>query len=207
MTRRRRQGSGATRFLGIALLIAAGAAGWWFWQKMPRESGRAAAPVAASADGSQEIALPPPRVPADGLCAKLGDLRVATLLSTSAVTATPLAGEPGVPRAAGCSWRTAEGGELRAMWFNDASLALGSGTERGAAYFQSAVTGLEYALKLSPEKLTGVGDEAVAAGFVAPASGQGQVITRRGEHVLTLEARGVARASAVRMAEALVAQL
>jgi len=207
MTRRRRQGSGASRWFGIALLVAVAVAGWWIWQKMPRNSDSTSAPAATTADGSQEIALPPPRVPADGLCTKLGDLRVATLLSTSSVTATPLSAEPGVPRAAGCTWRTAEGAELRAMWFNDASLALGSGTERGSAYFQSAVTGLEYALKLSPEKLTGVGDEAVAAGFVAPASGQGQVIARRGEHVLTLEARGVARAAAVRTAEALVAQL
>lgn len=207
MTRRRRQGSGGSKFLVIALLVAAAAAGWWFWQKSPRYSGSTSAPAAVTADGSQEIALPPPRVPADGLCTKLGDLRVATLLSTSSVSAAPLPDEAGVPRVAGCTWRTAEGGELRAMWFNDASLSLGTGAERGAAYFQSTVTGLEYALKLQPERLTGVGDEAVAAGFVAPASGQGQVIARRGEHVLSVEARGVARASAVRMAEALVAQL
>lgn len=207
MAKRRRQGSGGGRAIGIVIVLAALAAGgWWLWQKMPRASEGPGSDV-ASANGSQEIALPPPRVAADALCTRLGDLRIATLLSTSSVVATPLAVEAGVPRAAGCTWRTAEGAELTAMWFNDASLSQSQVTERGAAYFQSAVTGLEYALKLAPERITGVGDEAVAAGFVAPASAQGQVIVRRGENVLTVEARGVARANAVRVAETLVAQL
>lgn len=208
MARRRRHGSGGSKAIGIVAVVALAAGGWWYWQKMPHDSANSSTPPATAAvDGSQEITLPPPQVPADGLCTKLGDLRVATLLSTASVTATSLAAEAGVPRAAGCTWRTAEGGELVAMWFDDVSLAHGQVAERGAAYFQSAVTGLEYALKMPPEKLTGVGDEAALAGFTAPGSGQGQVIARRGASVLTLEARGVPRAAAVRMAEALVAQL
>lgn len=208
MARRRRQSSGGSKTAGIVIvLVLLAAGGWWYWQKMPRgPADPAAAPLVTSVDGSQEIVLPPPQVPADALCTRLGDLRVATLLTTASVTASPLAAEAGVPRAAGCKWRTAEGGELIAMWFDDGSLTRGQIAERGATYFQSSVTGLEYALKMSPEKLTGVGDEAVVAGFSAPGSGQGQVIVRRGEHVLTLEARGVPRAAAVRLAEALIAQ-
>ena len=209
MARRRRQASGGSKTFGIVVVVALLAAGgWWYWQKRAESpDAPTAAPLATASDGSQEIALPPPQVPADALCTRLGDLRVATLLSTASVTPTTLAAEAGVPRAAGCTWRTAEGGELIAMWFDDASLARGQVAERGTAYFQSAVTGLEYALKTTPEKLSGVGDEAAVAGFTAPGTGQGQVVARRGDNVLTLEARGVPRAAAVRMAEALVAQL
>ncbi len=209
MARRRGQASGRSGKFGLVLvagLLAAGA--WWYWQQRTQASSTSdAGPVAAAGNGSQEIVLPPPQVPADGLCTRLGDLRVATLLATNSVTVSSLAADSAVPRVAGCSWRTAEGGEVIAMWFDDASLARGQVSERGAAYFQSVVTGLEYALKATPEKLTGVGDEAAAAGFGTTSAAQGQVVARRGGNVLTLEARGIPRAAAVRMTEALVAQL
>jgi len=209
MARRRRPDSGSSSKIAILLFaLALGAGAWWYWQRggSAADGQRDSTPASTATDGSEVIQLPAPEVPVDALCAKLGDPRVATLLQTSAVTTTPLPSESGVPRAAACRWVTAEGGELVAMWFNNASLARGNIAERGAAYFQTTATGIEYALKSPAEKVAGIGEEAVVGGFATPDSGEGQVIVRRGEHVLAVSARAVPRAATLRLAEALIAQ-
>ncbi len=206
---RRRRSSGGNRLLpAVVLSVLLVGAGWWVWDRNLRERAPGDAISTVAADpGAQSIELPPALTAADGLCERLSDARVATLLATPTVIATTLPAENGVPRAAGCVWRSGKDTAVRAMWFNDASLAAGGIAERGSAYFRTAVTGLEYALKLVPEPLPGIGDEAVAAGFDPATPGDGQVIARRGQNILVLESGGASRAATARLAETLLAQL
>lgn len=209
MARRRRKSSGSNRLLPTVVLIALLlGAGWWVWDRHLRESAPADPVVTAVTDsGGQSIALPPARSGSEGICGRLAEARVATLLDIENVTATTLPAEQGVPRAAGCEWRSGKSLKVRVMWFNDASLTAGGIEEHGSAYFSTAVTGLEYALKLTPERLSGIGDEAVAAGFETAAPGEGQLIARQGQNILVLESSGASRAATGRLAGTLLAQL
>jgi hypothetical protein len=68
------------------------------------------------------------------------------------------------------------------------------------------VTGLEYEFKAPPDAVSGIGDEAVAAGFEGDGDVQ-QIVVRRGDRVLALQFQGLDRQVAESFASALAARL
>jgi hypothetical protein len=112
-----------------------------------------------------------------------------------------------VPAAGACTWTFGRDGRVVALVFTRDSLARSKQPELvGERYFKSVVAGLEYAYHEPPVALTGIGDEAAAAGFGAGAA-QAQIVARRGDVVLDLSVSGVERAGAERAAALIAARL
>ena len=116
-----------------------------------------------------------------------------------------MASARGVPAASACGW-TFFGGRAEARLFTAASLAQAPEALSPEDYFRSVVTGLEYEFKAPPVVLSGIGDQAVAAGFDG-AGDVPQIVVRRGDRVLALQLQGLDRAAGEAFASALAARL
>ena len=136
------------------------------------------------------------------VCARATPADVAKALGTRAADPRHVGAGADVPAAGACTWDFG-GGSIVALWFTPGSLARGKVDSHGHAYYDSVVTGLEYAFKEAPAKIAGLGDEAAAAGFDGGGDAP-QLVVRRGDDVLVLVAKGTDRASAERVARLLV---
>jgi hypothetical protein len=177
------------------LLAALAAGGWYAWQRHPEWFAAVTAPSRPAPSDA-----PPPLA----VCALPAPAAVEQALG--AAVAAPGGAAQGVPAAGSCTWTTPDGGLVSAMVFTRASLATGAGAQRlhGRAYFDTVATGLEYALKQPPQRVDGLGDAAVAAGFDA---GAGQLVVLKGETVLHLTSSRVERPRVERLARAVAARL
>lgn len=108
-----------------------------------------------------------------------------------------------IPAAGACTWGSAERSVVATV-FTPASLRGGKAPGDPHRYYESVVTGFEYALKSMPRPIGALGDEAAAAGFE---SGEGQIVMRKGDRVMHLAARGIPRPQAEQFARALAANL
>lgn len=192
MARRKQQGvSFAPLVIAVVLLVAAYAA----WQTAPRWMPRVFPPKPGSATPK------PAGSAALDVCA-LAPAEAARAALGGAATVRHVGAAADVPAAGACTWSVG-GKSLVAMLFTPDSLAGGAAKVDAHGYFESVVTGFEYALKSMPESIA-LGDEAALAGFDV---GQGQVVVRHRERVLHVLANGVPRADAERFARAVAASL
>jgi hypothetical protein len=177
----------------LLLLAVGGAAAWAAWIWLPAD-------LVARLHGT-----PPPASGAVVLdaCALAPEQVLAEMVGRAAVEARRVQPARDVPAASACHWEFF-GGAVDGRVFTAESLR-GAGIGMGLVeYFRSAVTGLEYEYKQAPGTVSGLGDEAFAAGFDgAPVS---QLIARRGGMMITLEARGIDRRTAETFARALLAR-
>lgn len=172
----------------LALLAAAGVLGWAGWVYWP-EPQRDAAVETQAVDA---CALSPAPV-------------LAQLIGRVAVEARRMPPARDVPAASACTWKFF-GGRAEGRLFTAASLAQGAVVLSPTDYFRSVVTGLEYEFKAPPDSLSGIGDEAVAAGFEGGGAVR-QIVVRRGDRVLALQFQGLDRQVAESFAGALAARL
>lgn len=185
-------------FAPLAVVIVLSIAAYFAWRHRdawvpaPAPSSTPAAPFAGSALDA---------------CTLAPLARVEAALGAKDASARRVGAEADVPAAGACTYdfeRDGRKASLVVLAFTRESLAR-AGREALAPreYFQSTVTGLEYALKSVPVPVAGLGDEAAAAGFAGGASGQ--LVVRRGDTVLQLVGDGVDRAAVERAARELVA--
>jgi hypothetical protein len=154
---------------------------------------------------------PAPAVTPLAACVLADPTEVAAALGIGAVDAQASVPAAGVPATGGCTWAFggigAARGRATVLLFTRESLAAGGATASAADYFRSSVTGLEYAWKDAPRTLSGIGDEAVIAGFDAGSPRAGAILVRRGERVIDLGIDGADAAAAQRLAAALATRL
>lgn len=172
----------------LALCGAAAVLAWAGWQFWP---------------GPQRATQPGPA--SDAACALAPPPVLAQMIGRAAVEARRLAPADDVPAASACTW-TFFGGRAEGRLFTADSLAQAPVALSPADYFRSAVTGLEYEFKAPPAVLSGIGDEAVAAGFDG-AGDVPQIVVRRGDRVLVLQVQGLDRGIAEAFAGALASRL
>ena len=176
----------------LVLFAAFVAAGWAAWRYGPALLASWEKSPATSAQGSGAF----------DVCARAGAADIAAAVGAPSADARHVGAAADVPAAGACTWDF-RGGSIVALWFTPGSLARGGVAERGDAYFTSVATGLEYAFKEPPAAITGLGDEAAAAGFNGGPE-PAQIVVRKGDDVLTLVVRGTGRAEAERVARLLV---
>lgn len=176
------------------------------WGALVAVAALAAAGYAAFEYGPQYLASR-----SDGATVASPALAVCTLPAADAVrgalgeaVAAPGGAARGVPAAGSCTWTTRHGGLVSAMVFTRASLDGASNPLRGAAYFDSIATGLEYAFKEPPRRIAGIGDAAVAGGF---GTGAGQVVVLKGDTVLHVTSAQVDQDQVERLARAVAERL
>lgn len=174
----------------LLLLALVAAGGWAAWRYGPALLARFAPAQTPTAGSALDV------------CARATPADVAKALGTRAADPRHVGAGADVPAAGACTWDFG-GGSIVALWFTPGSLARGKVDSHGHAYYDSVVTGLEYAFKEAPAKIAGLGDEAAAAGFDGGGDAP-QLVVRRGDDVLVLVAKGTDRASAERVARLLV---
>ena len=193
MARRKRRNP-AVPLLALAVLAAVGYAAWrWGPALLERLQSGTTSTSAATLD----------------VCALVPAASVASAIGVAQVQLRRLGAGADVPAAGACTWdfeRDGAQGKAVAMLFTPASLARGGVGTSAGTYYQSVVTGLEYAYKEVPAQLSDIGDEAAAAGFGAEGEPP-QVIVRSGDRVLVLVLERVDRAGSERLARALAAKL
>jgi hypothetical protein len=172
----------------LALLGVVAAVGWAAWTYWP---------------GPQRKVVQGPS--ADDACALAPAPVLAQMIGRAAVEARRMASARGVPAVSACSWAFF-GGRAEARLFTAASLAQAPEALSPEDYFRSVVTGLEYEFKAPPVVLSGIGDQAVAAGFDG-AGDVPQIVVRRGDRVLALQMQGLDRTAGEAFASALAARL
>lgn len=184
-------------FAPLFVLVAIAALGWAGWRYGPALLDRLAAGSGTTAPATTDVCA---LVPVGGVAAALGVARVEM---------RRVGAGAGVPAAGACTWdfeRDGAAGSAVAMLFTPASLSRGGVATTATAYYDSAVTGLEYAYKEIPAKVDGIGDAAAAAGFGGGAEPP-QLIVRSGDRVLVLVLRNADLGAAERLARALAARL
>jgi hypothetical protein len=199
MARRKRRRFPWFPLIALALLTAGGVVAWrtastWLpWFAQPSDTEVEAVPAYLD------------------VCALVSSTAVASALGAARVEARAVGAGPDVPAAGACTYEFEHGGRqarLVVLVFNQGSLTRAKLDASARAYYASAVTGLEYLFKETPVVVAGVGDAAVAAGFVAEADGEiPQLIARRGEAVVHVMATDVPRDAVERYIRALLARL
>ena len=180
-------------------MLSLALAGGFAWRHREAWLPQPAAPVA--------VPSAPAAAAAFDVCALAPRVRVAAALGVAAVEVRHVGAGADVPAAGSCTFDFERGGRrgsVVALAFTSASLERGDAPADAHAYFDSVVTGLEYALKDVPQTIAGLGDEAASAGFDGGA-GPAQLVARRGDLVLHLVVRGADRDAAQRLARELIA--
>ena len=191
---RRRTRSLAPILVPIFVLVAAVAA-WRF------------APALLEEAPKSNAALEAPRTALD-LCSLVSPENAAGVLGVETVEARHVGAAADVPAAGSCTWNFGAEGSVVAMAFTPESLERVAAAGSGHAYYETVVTGMEYALKSVPQPIANLGDEAAAAGFgSATAENPAQLVVRRGDTVLQLAVRGANLDAAERFARVVVEQL
>ena len=192
---RRRSHSVSFAPLIIVAVLAVGA--YAAWQTAPRWW-----PATTKVDGTKP-AQPVADVEID-VCRLVPGAAAAETLRWTETTARQVGAAADVPAAGSCTWRAGN----RAVVANVFTTSSLGGDRRVDAhdYYESVVTGFEYALKTQPQAIAGLGDEAAKAGFEGGA-GDAQIAVRKGDRVLHLVVRGATEADAVAFARRLAAAL
>ena len=196
MARRRKKSSNAGTWLVAAALIAVGAfAAWRYGPELLRTF------------ASNPTVKPTVAGPLD-VCALVDSKALGAAIRADAPQPRHVGAAADVPAAGACTWTFGKDGRVVALVFTRESLAHSKQPALvGERYFKSVVAGLEYAYHEPPVTLTGVGDEAAAAGFSTTDAPQAQIVARRGDVVLDLSVSGLARPEAERAAALLAAKL
>lgn len=174
----------------LVLLALVAAGGWAAWRYGPALFARFAPAKAPTAGAALDV------------CSRATPADVAKALGARSAEPRHVGAGADVPAAGACTWDFG-GGSIVALWFTPGSLARGKVESHGHAYYESVVTGLEYAFKERPAAIAGLGDEAAAAGFGGGGEAP-QVVVRRGDDVLVLVAKGTDRAAAERVARLVI---
>jgi hypothetical protein len=207
MARRRRRTSGPLKPL-LLLALLAGAA-YAAWRYAPTHWLRRAEP---GSNAEEAVVLPAPnpaKLPLD-VCALVEAEALRAALHASTIEARHVGAAADVPAAGACTWtfaRDGRGGTLVALLFTRDSLRGSAAADlHGSKYYHSMLAGLEYAYKEAPVVLTGIGDEAAAAGF-GSGMGDAQMVVRHGDNVLNLVVKGADRAATERAATLLAPRI
>lgn len=181
--------------LVIILVLLAAAAAWRYGPSVLQPGKDAATP------------LEPPRTALD-LCGLVTPENAAGVLGVEAVEARHVGAAADVPAAGSCTWNFGADGSVVALAFTPDSLRRSAAAGTGHEYYDSVVTGMEYALKTVPQPIANLGDEAAAAGFGrATTENPALLVVRSGDTVLQLAVNGADRDAAERFARVVVEQL
>jgi hypothetical protein len=147
-----------------------------------------------------------PKTDSQNVCALLPELKRLPVIGRGPVRAQQTKHSPNIPAAGTCTFEF-DGGSIVLMVFTRESLAQHGQLEYGAAYFKSIELGFEYALKESPLRVAGLGDEAIQVGYDVANSNQSQLIVRRDNDVLHLITTGIDAARSQMIAHAILNEL
>jgi len=196
MARRRSRSVSFAPLLVVGVLAVGGYFAWKHsatWLPMlSKTPAKADAPEPAAADVEIDV------------CRLVPATTVGDMLHWRDVSARQVGAAADVPAAGSCTWRFGNRAVV-ANVFTTASLGDGP-TADARGYYDSVVTGFEYALKANPSPISNLGDEAASAGF-DEAGGDAQIVVRKGDRVLHLVVRGAPERDAVALARRITTAL